>query len=328
MNEDAYLQSTDTAGAIIRAKAADWVIARREHGSWTEENQKSLDSWLAQSPAHQIAYLRIDSAWGRADRLVALKPIERRPVWDRARPLMKRGAAGCAALAIAGAIWASLLPQRPEAKVYSTTAGNRATISLKDGSQIELNTETTLRLATERNRSTVWLDEGEAYFSIRHNKSRPFTVVVGGHHILDLGTKFFVRRQGTAVRVALMDGSIRFDPDRGGTGSATLKPGDVLIADANKVRVTREPITRLSNEISWRNDLVVFEHTTLAEAVAELNRYGRKKLVVADPEIGARKISGAFPASDSELFARAARSALDLKFEDRGDEIVFHRNGK
>lgn len=328
MSEDTQSQSADTAGAVIRARAAEWVIARREHGGWTGESQKALDAWLAQSPAHQIAYLRINSAWDRADRLVALTPVGRRSIWEHARPLMMRGAAGCAALAIVGVVWVSLLPKMPEAKVYSTTAGNRATISLNDGSQIELNTDTTLRLATGHNQSTVWLDEGEAYFSIKHNESRPFSVVVNGHRIVDLGTKFLVRRQDATVRVALMDGSLRFDPGKDGTRSTTLKPGDVLIANANRVRVTREPVTRLTNEIGWRNDLVIFEHTTLAEAVAEINRYGRKKLVVADPEIGVRKISGAFPATNSELFARAARSALDLKIEDRGDEIVFHRNGK
>ncbi len=323
MSEEPGIRPADATGAAIRARAAEWVVARREHEDWLEENQKALDAWLAQSPAHQIAYLRIDSAWGRADRLVALQPGKNCPVWNCVRSMVPRVAAAMTVFAIVGMAGKSLLPVTPDAKVYSTSAGDRATISLKDGSQIELNTDTTLRLTTERGERKAWLDKGEAYFSIKHDEARPFIVMVNGHRIVDVGTKFLVRRKDAAVRVALMDGSIRFDPGEDRAHSTTLSPGDVLIASANRLEVTKEPVTQLANEISWRNDLVVFEHTTLAEAVAEINRYGRKKLVVADPEVGARKISGAFPASNSELFARAARAALDLKVEDRGNEIVF-----
>lgn len=319
-------QSTGSEGAAVRARAAEWVVARREHGDWSDADQKTLDAWLAQSPAHLIAYLRIDSAWDKANRLAALRPATRRPLWERLRPTLLRIAAALTALAIVGVVGKSLIPRTTDDKVYSTSAGDRATISLKDGSQIELNTDTTLRLASTAGERKVWLDKGEAYFAVKHDASRPFVVMVNGHRIVDIGTKFLVRRNDAAVRVALMEGSIRFDPREGkAQQAATLKPGDVLIASADKIALLREPITRLANEISWRNNLVVFEHTTLAEAVAEINRYARKKLVVADPETAARKISGAFPASNADEFARVARTALDLKIEDRGDAIVISR---
>jgi transmembrane sensor len=317
-------QEAESEGAAIRACASQWVIARREHGDWSEESQKALDAWLRQSPAHLVAFLRIDSAWKKANRLAALKPAARTHVWERMRPMMLRFAAALTAIAIVGLVGKSVIPQTSDEKVYSTSSGDRATISLKDGSRIELNVDTTVRLANDGAERRVWLDKGEAYFSVKHDVTRPFVVMVNGHRIVDVGTKFLVRRSDASVRVALMEGSIRFDPreDRAQSG-ATLKPGDVLVASADKIALTREPVTRLANEISWRNDLVVFEHTTLAEAVAEINRYGRKKLVVADPQTGARKISGAFPASNSELFARVARTALDLKIEERGDTIVI-----
>jgi transmembrane sensor len=325
-DEHQKLQLDGSGGDLVRSRAAEWVVARREHENWGEADQKELDDWLAQSSAHLIAYLRIDSAWNKANRLVALRPSHRRPVWERLRPTFLRIAAALTALAVFGVVGKSLIPQTPPEKIYSTASGDRATISLNDGSQIELNTDTAVRLASDSGERRVWLDRGEAYFSVKHNASRPFVVLVNGHRIVDIGTKFLVRRKDAAVRVALMEGSIRFDPrDGNGKAVATMKPGDVLIANAGKIALTREPVTRLANEISWRNDLVVFEHTTLAEAVAEINRYGRKKLVIADPGTAARKISGAFPASNSELFAKVARTALDLKIEDRADTIILSK---
>src|SRR5580692_10869078 len=57
----------------IRSRAADWVLEKHASGAWTDEQQTALDAWLQQSPAHLIAYWRLDDAWGRTNRLAALK---------------------------------------------------------------------------------------------------------------------------------------------------------------------------------------------------------------------------------------------------------------
>src|SRR6185437_12907066 len=54
--------------AEIRERAAEWLLKRHEQ-DWSQDNQRALDAWLAESPAHRIAYLRLETAWGTADRL-------------------------------------------------------------------------------------------------------------------------------------------------------------------------------------------------------------------------------------------------------------------
>jgi transmembrane sensor len=67
----------------------------------------------------------------------------------------------------------------------------------------------------------------------------------------------------------------------------------------------------------------MFDHTTLAEAVAEFNRYNRQKIVIADPQIAKLEIGGTFPSDDVKLFGRAAHIALGLNVEERGNTIVI-----
>jgi transmembrane sensor len=317
---------SETAGERVRERAAQWAIARREQETWTESNQVELDDWLAQSPVHMVSYLRIQSAWDRADRLAAMHTPSNRTGIDRAKPLIWRISTMAIALAIVGFVITSVVLPKSGEKAFSTPVGGRATVMLADGSQIELNTSTSIRVSDDAADRAVWLDRGEAYFSVKHNPSRPLVVLVGGHRIVDVGTKFLVREDGTQVRVSLIEGSVNFQSTSQRSKSDTpLKPGDVAVATASSLSVTREPVAKLADELGWRTGLVIFKHARLSDAVADINRYGQKRVIIADPAVGDLKISGAFPVRDTDLFARVARTALGVRVEDRDDIIIISR---
>jgi transmembrane sensor len=327
MSNDLRTQlEVETAGERIRERAARWAIARREHETWTESNQVELNSWLAQSPVHMVSYLRIQSAWDRADRLAAMRTPSNRTRIDQARPLILRFSMVVLALAIVGLVaFAIVLPKSGE-KAFSTPIGGHATVTLADGSQIELNTSTAIRVSDDTTERAVWLDRGEAYFSVKHDPTRPLIVLVNGHRIVDVGTKFLVREERTQVRVSLIEGSVNFESaSERSKSSTTLEPGDVVVATANSLSMTRQPVAKLADELGWRTGLVIFKHASLSDAVMEINRYGQKKVVIADPGVGDLKISGAFPVRDADLFARVARIALGVRVEDRHDTIVISR---
>jgi len=295
-------------------------------GKWTEQNQKELDAWLAESSAHRAAYWRLEDAWSNASRLSALRQPMRQPVAQgRILPILARTAAVIAIVGAAG-LFAVQYFGSPKSQTYTTGLGGRETLSLSDGSRIELNTNTVLRVATNAHSRTVWLDEGEAYFEIKHDAAHPFVVFTAGHRITDLGTKFLVRQNGDGVEVSLMEGKARLDDDSSAQAqSAILKPGDVAIATANKLAVLQQPVRKLTSELSWRQGQLIFTETTLGDAAAEFNRYGTTKLVVNDPAIARMKINGTFPTDGAEMFARIAQHILQLHTAKRGDEIVISR---
>ena len=108
---------------------------------------------------------------------------------------------------------------------------------------------------------------------------------------------------------------------------ALLTAGEVATADidTNRIRVTRMPLQDLTDELGWRHGVLVFNHTKLADAAAEFNRYNREKLVIRDPAIASLEIGGTFQANNIEAFTDVAQHILQLHVEYRGNEIVMTR---
>lgn len=319
-------EAFSTQAIDIEARAARF-LEQRNFGRWNDEDQAVFDVWLAASPAHRVAFVRLNTAWERAGRVAALAPMEAPKQSVRATgPLLLRIAAVFGILAvIAGGAFAYL--QAPRERVYSTALGGHEVVKFADGSRIELNTNTQLRARMTTNERVVWLDKGEAYFEIKHDSAHPFVVMVGKHRVTDLGTKFRVRRDPGRLQVSVVQGRVTFDtPDQAKLSPLeVLTPGDVAVATARSVRVTRESAQDLTDQLSWRQGVLVFDHTTLAEAAAEFNRYNTEKLIIADAEIARRTIGGTFPTNNLEAFIGVTQDLLGLHAKHHGRDIIISR---
>lgn len=318
----------DVAG-IVRARAAEW-LARRESEEWDEETKAEFETWLTHSFTHRVAFLRIESAWIYTKRL----SVVRRPFAPMTPPVKQswRGPARIAAVVavVAGVGAAALIyPSKSQDQVFRTPLGGRETITLNDGSSIELNTDTVLRARITTGRRQLWLEKGEAYFKVKHDASHPFEVLAGDHRIVDIGTQFTVRRDGEKLKVALLEGSIRFDaPAQATKKPLYLKAGDELLATAGSLSVHRSSSTQSNRELGWRKGMLFFDNTPLIDAAAEFNRYNRKKIIIADEAAGRRAIGASFAINNIELFARMSRAVLGLHVEDGPDEIVISSSAK
>ncbi len=326
MSEQSLEQiSVKSAAEEIRMRAAAW-LERRAGETWSEEDQVTLEQWLDASPSHRIAYLRVEAAWQRTYRLAALRVPQRTSVRQRVLPIIVKVAAALTALGVIGLVASSLVAV-PRQQTYATGLGGRTTLLLSDGSHIELNTETVLHAAVTGGTRTVQLEKGEAYFDIVHDPSHPFTVIAGNRRIVDLGTKFVVQRDAGRLQVSLIEGRARLDLGDSGakTQSVILTPGDVIVASHDTLFVSKRSAPALDNELGWRRGLLIFNQTTLADAVQQFNRYNAKKLVVSDPVAARHKIFGTFQSNNAELFARVAQEAFGFHVHGRGNEIVIER---
>jgi len=311
----------------IDLRAAEW-LERRHREEWSESDQSALDAWFAVSSAHRLAYLRVEAAWNRAHRLSAL----RRPQRDAGllvaagRPTrFAKIATAFAILSVVGAGIAVYATKPPE-HIYATAIGGHETITLADGSKVELNTDSVLRVATSAGTRTMWLEKGEAYFQVKHDSAHPFVVMAGGHRVTDLGTQFLVRTDPQHLEVSLVEGRVRFDaPDGKMREPLLLSPGDSVVAQENTIAVTRNSPHELAKELGWRRGVLVFDNTTLAAAAAEFNRYNREKIVIAGSTVGQLRIDGTFPAENLGVFVRAAQQLFELRVENRGGDKVISR---
>ena len=309
----------------IQSRAADWLLERRE-GQWSDERQIELDAWLEESLAHRIAYWRLDAAWGRADLLGAMRrpafqrpPAPKRKAWPN---LLRITAAVLTVGAVAGAMQWFEAGKTGE-KIYATAVGERERLTLADGSQIELNTDTQVRTEIAANQRKIWLDKGEVYFEVKHNEKKPFVVMVGDHRITDIGTKFVVRRDQSEFKVSVLEGTVRLEDSR--TAPKILTKGEIAVASATRTQIVRQSQRELADAMGWQRGVLVFDHTTLGDVAVEFNRYSTTKIVIADPKIAALTIDGTFPSNNSRAFMRLAQAVLGLSVDDRGGEIVISK---
>ncbi len=310
----------------IETIAADWVADRRNGEDWTAECQAELDAWLARSLTHRIAFLRIEATWRRTDRLVALRQPMREPAERSAsrKVLWTRIAAVFGLVAVTG-VFAGNYVIGPHGQLIETPKGGQERLTLADGSQIDLNTDSAVRIDLNTRSRAIELVRGEAYFQIKHDAARPFVVTVSRHRIVDLGTKFLVRMAPRSVQVSLLEGSARLESagDRPQQNAVLLSPGDVAVATADTTRISKRSDLEISERLAWQRGAIVFHNEPLADAVAEFNRYGGPQLVVADAKAAKLTINGTFLTTGGEDFAAITHEIFGLRIEHRNGTIIL-----
>ncbi|MEO7797188.1 MAG: FecR domain-containing protein, partial [Opitutaceae bacterium] len=201
--------SPDSTESILRATAARWTV-RRDRGLSAAESIE-YELWLAADPRHAAAMRRSVGAWARLDRLsdhtahqTIATATRRRSYWRRALALTSLAAAA----AVAVGLFTFRRSVAPAAPVAAIAPSGPRTVTLSDGSLVQLNTgaEVTEEFtATERR---VLLGRGEAHFSVTKNPARPFIVTAGALQVRAVGTAFNINLQSDAVDVLVTEGRI------------------------------------------------------------------------------------------------------------------------
>jgi transmembrane sensor len=313
------------AGNDINACAAAW-IERRDRDDWSADDQAEFDVWLMKSVEHRAAYWRLEAAWQDAERLSAFRTYRPSRPARRILPLLFKAVAALALIGVFAGT-AFMHAGQPHTQTYATTIGGREVLTLDDGSRIELNTNTVLRIEKGGDVRKVWLDKGEAYFDIVHNVHRHFVVIAGNRRVTDLGTKFVVRRENDNLHVAVLDGQVRVSDteNNGKTANTLLKAGQVAVATAKTITQTTAPIAQLADDLSWQRGVLVFDNATLSHIAREFNRYNRTKLMIPDRAVGQIRIAGTFRTDNLDAFVQTVRQVLMLHAERRDGQIIISR---
>ena len=315
-----------------RAEAAAWLV--RLHGPHrSPELEAAFRDWLAADPENGRQFERVTETWD-AGASLPIAGLPRMPErrerrgprrWILAAVVFPLLACGLVAWG-AWLWWAN--------PTYTTGVGEQRVVRLDDGTRISLNSGTRMRIAYNKQRRRVLLDEGEAYFDVANDPIRPFTVIAGDREVLALGTVFVIRYDNMQTAVTLLEGKIAVLPPATPESEAeqshrpsAQKSVDELILTPGE-RVTLHPgkapevdVPRMETVVAWRHGEVILDGTVMADAVAELNRYDKTQLIIDDPRVAALAISGIYQAGDSEEFARAMAKLYDLDIVDRPGQI-------
>lgn len=336
----------------IELAASAW-LAQRDRGDWSAGEQAQLDAWLRESTAHRVAFLRLEAAWRQSDRLKALGAgvpagvMPRRDAWGlgpeppparhrtrapashRPRWLAYGIAAGLvlASLATLSLTWRHYTTVQHFA--YDTPIGTLRTVTLPDGSTITLSSNSRVLVTLSHNERYIDLQQGEAFFEVAKNPNRPFVVAAGDHRAIAVGTRYDVRRDASSTRVVVTQGLVRLESDNGPDGRwqpTTLLPaGSVALASTDGVTVSADSVQQAKVLLGWRDGFITFHNTPLAMAVAEFNRYNRRRIVINDAELGAMRVGGNFRWSNEDSFVRLLELGFPIRAVHAGDTIVLKR---
>jgi transmembrane sensor len=187
---------------------------------------------------------------------------------------------------------------------FQTSVGQRTTVTLPDHSVVTLDTDTILRVHDKPGERLVSLERGRAFFKVAHDPTRPFIVQAGGHRVRAIGTEFDVRVGPRQFEVTLIQGRVKVETPslfRPTATTAQLAPGQRLEIEGSRPELMR---VDLKSETTWHEGRLTFTRDTLADAVAEMNRYSDKKIVF-DGGVPQKSIIGVFRAGDVDSFAKA-----------------------
>lgn len=339
-------------------------LAHRDSGQWTADDQARLERWLAESTAHRVEFLRLEAAWEEAHRLQVLSPgrprgtvppsgeWRRSPFFgsqtagpiERAAPLSRRRRplwfATAATILLALGL-ASFVALHPGGQRYSTPIGGVASVPLRDGSHITLNTDSQVRVDLTPTERRIDLDQGEAFFEVAKDPARPFVVRVGDKRVVAVGTKFSVSRDNDDVRVVVTEGIVRFESataplhvEEEGAGTnqrasdvsaIPLTAGTVAQAHDRNLFVQATSLPRAEEILSWREGYLTFHETVLADAIAQFNRYNLRQITIDDPTIASIRISGSFRATNAEAFVRLLENGYGIHAHTTEDQTTLSK---
>jgi transmembrane sensor len=299
--------------AELLEQAADWFLRVRAaradsevHGAWL--------NWIEADPAHRAAFAEIQQTWDIVGHVES-------PPWPRAeelaihsRPASQRVGSGrlawfaLAASVVAGAA-ALLLTRfdvapnwlaniaRPHDRI-ATGRGEQQSAILPDGSRIELGGLTGVQLKFTPELRLVVADEGEVFYKVERDPTRPFIVQAGPVQVTAVGTAFSVRRESGAVSVVVTEGVVEVNAASAAYVSSmdVVKPvrvnaGERVRFDRGQLEPTARPV-HAEPSAAWRRGQLRFQEEPLRVVVASLNRYTTRQIVVGDPALEDLRFTG------------------------------------
>lgn len=322
--------TTNSKDDRAREEAATW-FARLKTRSIKAETLEDFFAWRA-APGNEEAFARVEAMWRKGDGLENDPDIVRAAKEALQRGAMRRGAGAATPRRIAAAaavlavivVGAVIAGSRFAGSTYGTGVGERRHVELADGSSIDLDTDSKVRVRLDASKRSITLERGQALFDVAHDPTRPFVVAAGQTRVEALGTRFDVRRGARDVRVTLINGKVAVqDASPLSRGEWTLAPGQQITTGGKAAA----PVAVDANAVtSWTTGRLIFRRLPLAAAIDEANRYSRRKIILdADSEIAATPVNGVFDAGDTDALAAAVSDLYGLEARQQPDGDILLR---
>lgn len=330
---EAWIEADPTRQQFLRELEIIWAAS--------DAPASSLDDATLEADWNRIA-----AALGEAD-APAVPPSPAEPSPNRqARPVRSRRARPfslqtalyglLAATLLVGAIWFGVtqwgfpIGADPSLREVIAERGERANIHLADGTTVTLNVDSRLQMPTSFADGRVVHLEGEAYFNVATDSTRPFIVRTGHAEINVHGTSFNVRSypEDRRVQVAVVEGAVSLRPQRAPSArpGARLESGQVGRLESTSARVTTSTTDDIASILSWMNGRLVFEDAPLREVTARLERWYNLEFDVADPALDSLRLTASLKSRSVRNVLDVVTASLDIRYRIHQNTVVLTDN--
>jgi transmembrane sensor len=304
----------------VQTQAIDWLLRIRSANCTATERQ-AFNNWLEESAGHRQAYETAQAQWEWMEPFKAMNfPARDAALRYRKKPHRFLFVYAAASLLLALGLTAFMpngwlgIPH-----TYVAEKGDRQTVTLADGSSIELNTDSEVRVHFNRWRRNVEMIKGEAFFTVTHDAERPFEVRAGSGRIRDIGTAFEVYIKPEQVIVAVQEGIVEVQA----SGKRELTAGQQLaFNDRGEFQALQDQ--DVAGLTAWRQGKLVFRDRCLDDVLAEVGRYHDIRIRLQNETLGKLRVSGTFLTAELDDTLSAIAAILPVNIDHVGaHEIVL-----
>lgn len=317
--------------------AAHWCM-RLHAEDCTDAERRIFAQWHAADPRHASEYQAMCEIWDLSADVPAIHSAPAPEPVPFTAPAVRRRQSNWHPMAAAATIMALALPAAgyvgwnqgliPDA--YETYDAQDATrlVTMSDGSRVELNLGTRLTYLNYKDRRSVTLDKGEAFFEVSHDSTHPFVVDAGKGSVKVTGTRFNVWLYDEQVRVTLVDGSVQVRSDRSQPSSDThLEPGMQASYRPGDIQPQVNTTSRQDTSLAWRSGKLIFNDLPLSEALPLINRYLPEPILLGDKATGALRLGGSYNTRDMSTLLSTLPRVLPIRVtqNQQGNPVLIKR---
>lgn len=304
------------------------LLKRFFEGRATTDEEMRVREWMDASEENRRAYFRERKMYDMTLLLTDEAEIKSAPQPTKKNVRFFIKFTEIAAVAVITLVVTLFYKNREEqnywltAQKISAPAGQRVQLELSDGTQVWLNARTKIEYpaAFVGKDRRVKLD-GEAYFQVAKNASKPFIVQTSKGDVEVLGTKFNVESYSddNTFTTALMEGAVKVTA---GGYQCNLKPNQMAYLKDGKIRVA--PIEDY-NPYRWREGIISFKNETFPDIIHKFEKYYGVEFRIENKAVISYRCSGKFRHSDGVQYAlRVLQKDVDFKFtRDEENHIIY-----
>ncbi len=334
-------------------EASEWVM-RLQGREADEHTTAQWLEWCQADRGNLAAFESVRTLWSRFDDPRLNTSLAAGALSRHSNEALSRGAGFRGRAGVFWALAASILvtlgivswfsrrdvATAPYSQTLRTAVGSLRRQTLPDGSTVELGARSALRVRLTSVRRNIFIDNGEAFFKVAKDPGRPFVVQAGPLQVVAVGTAFNVRKSADRIVVTVKEGAVRVAPGAATdaanqTGTSALVPtessdGQVRAGAGHQVTylMRQHALTMTTikpaavSVVAWQVGRLEFVDEPLGSVLADINRYSRRPITLADEQLGTLVFTGTVRSDAIDDWLRGIEAVFPIKVIDGGEQGI------